>query len=61
MAGEREGGRGGARTAKYRGEAAYIGILVQRQVTPRRAYDPVWRHDRRRWRGCQVRRGMPSL
>ena len=53
MAGAREGWRGGAQTVKDRGEAGNIGMLVQRQVTPRWADDPVWRHDRRSWRGCQ--------
>ena len=59
MAGAREGRRGGAWTAKDRGEAWNIGMLGQRQVMPRWADDPVQIHDRRWWRGCQGRRGLP--
>ena len=28
-------------------------------MTPRWEDDPVWRHNRRRWRGCQGSRGQP--
>ena len=43
-AGAREGQRGEALTVKNRYEEGCIGILVQRQVTPRWADDPVRRH-----------------
>ena len=42
MAGEREGQRGEARTAKDRGEAGNMGMLGRRQVTPRWEDDPVY-------------------
>ena len=52
-------GGGGARTEKGRGKTRNTGMMGQRQVTPRWIDDPVKRHNRRRWRGCQGRRGMP--
>ena len=55
----RESWRGGAWIAKGRGEAGILGILVQRQVMPMWADDPIWRHERRWWRGCLGRRGLP--
>ena len=54
-----EGGpEGGAQTAKGRGEAGIIGMLGRRQVTSSWEDDPVRRHDRRQWRGCQGRRDL---
>ena len=41
------------------GESGNIGMLGQRQVTPKWADDPVRRHGGRRWRGCWGRGGFP--
>ena len=55
----REGWRGGSRTAKDRGKAGNIGMLVQIQVKNRWADDPVRRHNGRRWMDWWGRRGLP--
>ena len=51
MAREREGKRGRSHTAKGRGKAGNIGILLQRYVNLRLADDPVLRHYGCQWRG----------
>ena len=56
---EKEGRRGGARTAKDRGKAGSIGMMGRRQVIPRWVDYPVQRHYRHQWRGCGVRMGLP--
>ena len=58
MARAREDQRGGATIVKVKGEVWKIGMLGQRQVKPRWAYDIVRRHDGRRWRECRGRRGI---
>ena len=59
MEGAREGHRGGARTEKGRVKIGNIGILGQRQVTPRWEDDTVQRNYGHQRRGCRVRRGLP--
>ena len=58
VTGARKGWRGGAWTARSRVVSGGIGMLGQRQVTPRWTDDPVRRHVRRWWE-CRGRRGLP--
>ena len=55
----REGQRGKAWTAKVRGKAGNTGLKGRRQVTPMWKDDPVRKNDKRWWRGCRGRRGLP--
>ena len=56
MKGVRKGRRGGARKVRSRVVEGGIGMLGRRQVTPRWADDPVWRH----FNGGGVRAGGAS-